>query len=629
MTIIGTIGRLVVQNIQHLIILCIGALYIFSSFPVFSSGDGGELVTSSYLFGIAHPPGYPLYIELAKLFSFIPIGNIAQRIALVSITSSIVSLYLIYKIALLITKDKFISIFPVILLGVSYSFFYNSIVQKFYTVSLLLILVIIYILLKEVIQNKVDIKNFYLISFLLGIGFMIHQTVMFLSIPVIIVVFLYYKELIKPKQILIYLILFLAPLLINIHMYVSSIKNRYYAIVKSSNWEEFIRIFLRKNYGVSTDQAVVGGIFSVDGILNWISNIVHIINVNYTYASILLIFTGFIYLWKLNKKLFIVFFSVFLMFGPVLGKITLSSKLTPWNSYVVVNQYFLPFLSVLVLLITFGLYFFFKLVSRKLYYMFAISSYFVAITLLPATFITTNQSKNWVPYYHVKDILSLMPVSSVLIAIGDSYNFGLWYMKLVGRYRDDVCHLASYNYTSMNFGIWGCSPTKLYSNLIPEMKKGIDLSKLAERNMLFSTFALSKSSPLYPTFDSRPYLYVYIYFKKDSSIDENYLKEISLNGLKYITPDVCTTHGVDDLYTKEMCVTFSNGYIFLASYIKPLFILENNKSKFTMLYTHYYGSEEFGTNIDIYPSEENQQYLNQYSLIQKYNNLSKYYLWGE
>lgn len=46
--------------------------------------DGGELVTAVYTLGVPHPPGYPTYILLGKLFSLIPLGSIAFRLNLFS-----------------------------------------------------------------------------------------------------------------------------------------------------------------------------------------------------------------------------------------------------------------------------------------------------------------------------------------------------------------------------------------------------------------------------------------------------------------------------------------------------------------------------------------------------------------
>jgi hypothetical protein len=46
--------------------------------------DGGELITAAATLGIPHPPGYPSYVLLGKLFSLLPIGSIAFRFNLFS-----------------------------------------------------------------------------------------------------------------------------------------------------------------------------------------------------------------------------------------------------------------------------------------------------------------------------------------------------------------------------------------------------------------------------------------------------------------------------------------------------------------------------------------------------------------
>jgi hypothetical protein len=51
------------------------------------SGDGGELITASFTLGVAHPPGYPTYVVLGKLFSTLPAGTIAFRYNLFSAAS--------------------------------------------------------------------------------------------------------------------------------------------------------------------------------------------------------------------------------------------------------------------------------------------------------------------------------------------------------------------------------------------------------------------------------------------------------------------------------------------------------------------------------------------------------------
>jgi hypothetical protein len=49
-----------------------------------AASDGGELITASFTLGVPHPPGYPTYVVLGKLFSLLPLGPIAFRYNLFS-----------------------------------------------------------------------------------------------------------------------------------------------------------------------------------------------------------------------------------------------------------------------------------------------------------------------------------------------------------------------------------------------------------------------------------------------------------------------------------------------------------------------------------------------------------------
>jgi len=59
-------------------------LYIRTLAPSLLAGDSAEFQTIAYTLGMGHPTGYPVYILLAKLFTFIPVGDIAYRVNLFS-----------------------------------------------------------------------------------------------------------------------------------------------------------------------------------------------------------------------------------------------------------------------------------------------------------------------------------------------------------------------------------------------------------------------------------------------------------------------------------------------------------------------------------------------------------------
>jgi len=55
-------------------------VYCWTLAPTVTLVDSGELIVAAYFLGIAHPPGFPLYILLAHLASVVPIGSVAVRI---------------------------------------------------------------------------------------------------------------------------------------------------------------------------------------------------------------------------------------------------------------------------------------------------------------------------------------------------------------------------------------------------------------------------------------------------------------------------------------------------------------------------------------------------------------------
>jgi tetratricopeptide (TPR) repeat protein len=68
-------------------LLCAGAvfvatllLYSWTLAPTVTLTDSGELIVVAQGLGVAHPPGFPLWVILAHLASLVPLGNVAARI---------------------------------------------------------------------------------------------------------------------------------------------------------------------------------------------------------------------------------------------------------------------------------------------------------------------------------------------------------------------------------------------------------------------------------------------------------------------------------------------------------------------------------------------------------------------
>ncbi|HET9493914.1 MAG TPA: DUF2723 domain-containing protein [Chloroflexia bacterium] len=60
------------------------ALYVATLAPSVMPGDYAEFQFSAAILGVPHPTGYPLYILLGKLFTLLPVGDVAYRVNLSS-----------------------------------------------------------------------------------------------------------------------------------------------------------------------------------------------------------------------------------------------------------------------------------------------------------------------------------------------------------------------------------------------------------------------------------------------------------------------------------------------------------------------------------------------------------------
>ncbi|MEB3187659.1 MAG: DUF2723 domain-containing protein [bacterium] len=70
--------------IASIVLVVTLTIYSRTLLPGVGFWDTGEFQTVPHVLGIAHPTGYPLYILLGKLFSFVPVGSMAYRMNLFS-----------------------------------------------------------------------------------------------------------------------------------------------------------------------------------------------------------------------------------------------------------------------------------------------------------------------------------------------------------------------------------------------------------------------------------------------------------------------------------------------------------------------------------------------------------------
>ncbi|MBI5050254.1 MAG: DUF2723 domain-containing protein, partial [Nitrospirae bacterium] len=125
-------------------------IIIFSLSPSVYVGDSGIFAATSYSLGSAHPPGYPLCILLGNLLTYLPFGNIALKVNLISALFGALTVLLAYDAVLYITKNYVISIFAPLIIFASPNFILESSKAEVYTLNTFLIMFIFYFGLRAV-----------------------------------------------------------------------------------------------------------------------------------------------------------------------------------------------------------------------------------------------------------------------------------------------------------------------------------------------------------------------------------------------------------------------------------------------------------------------------------------------
>ncbi|MEW5995048.1 MAG: DUF2723 domain-containing protein, partial [Candidatus Zixiibacteriota bacterium] len=167
----------------------------------FSFWDCGEFIACSYILGIPHPPGTPLFVILGRVFSLIPLAeDISYRINYISVISSAFTAMFSYLLTVRVVRyffaredrhwtTRLIAYIGGIAGGLFVAFgrtnWSNSVEAEVYGLALALSTMIVWLTLRYFEQRgtmaaaRIIVLVFYLA--LLGIG--IHMTV-FLVVPV-------------------------------------------------------------------------------------------------------------------------------------------------------------------------------------------------------------------------------------------------------------------------------------------------------------------------------------------------------------------------------------------------------------------------------------------------------------
>ena len=192
------------KNFPGLLVLSVAMLvYGKTMAPTVSFWDSGEFIASGALLQIPHPPGAPLYLMLARIFSllvpFTP--GVAFSVNLLSAVASAFVVFFFYKILRLLFVllrekispapcwvEEVSAVAGALLFAFTDTFWYSAVEAEVYALSLFFSAVTFWVFLKWYGQEKNDPRLFYVGVFLLGLSVGVHLLNLLMT-PVFVLLF--------------------------------------------------------------------------------------------------------------------------------------------------------------------------------------------------------------------------------------------------------------------------------------------------------------------------------------------------------------------------------------------------------------------------------------------------------
>jgi len=184
-------------------------IYFLTKAPTLSFWDCGEFIAAGSILGVPHPPGSPLYVLIARLFSLIPFASdIAVRINMLSVISSSLAVLFAYLTAvrmlhLAFKKDDSLltriiiyagGVSGALFLGFGLTSWNNAVEAEVYGLSMMMFMAILWLTMIY-IENKDSAfgnRLMLLIFFIAFAGIGVHMTT-FMVMPIVVLFFILKK----------------------------------------------------------------------------------------------------------------------------------------------------------------------------------------------------------------------------------------------------------------------------------------------------------------------------------------------------------------------------------------------------------------------------------------------------
>ena len=144
-----------------LLIIALLPIYLLTVSHAVGRADTFEFQVVTPQLGIAHPTGYPLFLLLGKLFSYLPISSVAWRLNFAATLYGLAALSLLFVSAYWIVKRPLPALLGVTLIGLTPTFWREAIEAEVYTLHAIFVAVALWLTLRLIGLGKKDVTRSY------------------------------------------------------------------------------------------------------------------------------------------------------------------------------------------------------------------------------------------------------------------------------------------------------------------------------------------------------------------------------------------------------------------------------------------------------------------------------------
>lgn len=212
------------------------AAYVRTLTPGVLDGDSGEWQYMANILGIPHSTGYPLYILLAKLVTFLPLGNPAWRVNLFSAICAASTVAVVYFLAKRVSQSRSAGIVSAAFFAFMPTLWASATIAEVYALNTLLIALTLFFAIRFFDHGRKG--DMYAMAVCFGLALTNHRIAFFIAPALLLVVWLKRATLTRQKVAL-GALAFILPL--TLYVYIPLRASQLLAVQSPENWELYPR----------------------------------------------------------------------------------------------------------------------------------------------------------------------------------------------------------------------------------------------------------------------------------------------------------------------------------------------------------------------------------------------------